>query len=143
MEAALGFLGSYTELGGSFLARRFRQEAWPQLQRLLQRGPDTPLNASEPLAPAVVHRAQLAVVTYLQRCAGTLRVRMPLQAPCRFTARMPLLLFVEVPAPECRRHQIGAAALEGLGAANLGPLSCVISALVARHRPALDRHLSS
>ena len=67
VEAALGFLGSYTELGGSFLARRFRQEAWPQLQRLLQRGPDTPLNAPEPLAPAVVHRAQLAVVTYLQR----------------------------------------------------------------------------
>ena len=69
VEAALGFLGSYTELGGSFLARRFRQEAWPQLQRLLQRGPDTPLNAPEPLAPAVVNRAQLAVVTYLQRCA--------------------------------------------------------------------------
>ena len=72
VEAALGFLGSYTELGGSFLARRFRQEAWPQLQRLLQRGPDTPLNASEALAPAVVHRAQLAVVTYLQRCASPL-----------------------------------------------------------------------
>ncbi|CAL5218647.1 g350 [Coccomyxa viridis] len=70
VEAALGFLGSYTELGGSFLARRFRQEAWPQLQRLLQRGPDTPLNAPEPLAPAVVHRAQLAVVTYLQRVAS-------------------------------------------------------------------------
>ena len=69
VEAALGFLGSHTELGGSFLARRFRQEAWPQLQRLLQRGPDTPLSASEALAPAVVHRAQLAVVTYLQRCA--------------------------------------------------------------------------
>lgn len=67
VEAALGFLGSYTELGGSFLARRFRQEAWPQLQRLLQRGPDTPLNAAEPLAPAVIHRAQLAVVTCLQR----------------------------------------------------------------------------
>ena len=69
VEAALGFLGSYTELGGSFLARRFRQEAWPQLQRLLLRGPDTPLNAPEPLAPAVIHRAQLAVVTYLQRYA--------------------------------------------------------------------------
>ena len=69
MEHALGFLGSYTELGGSFLARRFRQEAWPQLQRLLQRGPDMPLGTSEPLAPAVVHRAQLAVVTYLHRCA--------------------------------------------------------------------------
>jgi len=42
VEHALGFLGSYTELGGSFLARRFRQEAWPQLQRLLQRGPSSP-----------------------------------------------------------------------------------------------------
>ena len=69
VEHALGFLGSYTELGGSFLARRFRQEAWPQLQRLLQRGPDMPLGSSEPLAPAVVHRAQLAVVIYLHRCA--------------------------------------------------------------------------
>ena len=53
VERSLGFLGSYTELGGSFLARRFRQEAWPQLCRLLQRGPDTPLSHSEPLAPGV------------------------------------------------------------------------------------------
>jgi hypothetical protein len=67
LEHALGFLGAYTELAGGFLARRFRQEAWPQLQRLLARGPDTPLAASEPLAPAVVTRAQLSVVTFLQR----------------------------------------------------------------------------
>ncbi len=67
VERALGFLGSYTELGGSFLARRFCQEAWPQLCRLLQRGPDTPLSHSEPLAPGVIRRAQLAVVAYLHR----------------------------------------------------------------------------
>ena len=67
LEHALGFLGAYTELAGGFLARRFRQEAWPQLQRLLARGPDTPLASSELLAPAVVHRAQLSVVSFLQR----------------------------------------------------------------------------
>lgn len=71
VEHALGFLGSYTQLGGSFLARRFRQEAWPQLQRLLQRGPETPLSAPEPSAPAVIHRAQLAAVNYLHRWSLT------------------------------------------------------------------------
>ncbi len=68
LEHALGFLGTYTELAGGFLARRFRQEAWPQLQHLLARGPDTPLASTEQLAPAVVQRAQLAVVSFLQRC---------------------------------------------------------------------------
>lgn len=39
VEAALAALADMVPLAGSFLTRRFGQEAWPSLKRLLQEGP--------------------------------------------------------------------------------------------------------
>lgn len=70
VEHAAAFLADYTDVGGGeFLARRFAQEAWPQLALLLHRGPDTALgsdNGGGP-APAVVQRARAAVLSSLLR----------------------------------------------------------------------------
>ena len=70
VEHALAFLADYIDAGGGdFLARRFVQEAWPQLALLLHRGPNTVLGSDrgDP-APAVVQRARIAVLTALLRC---------------------------------------------------------------------------
>ncbi len=39
LEAALGALADLASIAGSFLSRRFGQDAWPALQRLLREGP--------------------------------------------------------------------------------------------------------
>ncbi len=87
VEHALGFLADYTDVGGGeFLARRFAQEAWPQLALLLHRGPDTALGAEDGgPAPAVVQRTRSAVLTCLlrygqelQECSLALREMSPM-----------------------------------------------------------------
>lgn len=80
VEHALAFLADYTDTGGGdFLARRFVQEAWPQLALLLHRGPNTALGSDQSdLAPAVVQRARMAVLTALLRCMHLRQLRDPL-----------------------------------------------------------------
>lgn len=74
VERALTALAALAELAGSFLARRLRAEAWPQLAQLLRTGPvltRTPsmLPGEERHAPAVLQRARLAVLACLHTCA--------------------------------------------------------------------------
>ncbi|KAK9915923.1 hypothetical protein WJX75_006066 [Coccomyxa subellipsoidea] len=75
VEHALDFLADYTDVGGGdFLARRFAQEAWPQLALLLHRGPDTALGSDDGgPAPAVVQRTRAAVFACLLRIASSSR----------------------------------------------------------------------
>ena len=75
VERALTALAAMAELAGSFLARRLRAEAWPQLAQLLHAGPvltRTPsmLPGEERHAPAVLQRARLAVLACLHTCAS-------------------------------------------------------------------------
>ncbi|CAL8470133.1 g9675 [Coccomyxa elongata] len=75
VERALAFLADYVDTGGGdFLARRFVQEAWPQLALLLHRGPNTALGSDngDP-APAVVQRTRTAVLTALLRISSSSR----------------------------------------------------------------------
>lgn len=55
LEAALATLAELGSIAGSFLARRFGQEAWPALQRLLREGPPGQRIIAPGLWPRVCH----------------------------------------------------------------------------------------
>lgn len=98
VEHALAFLADYVDTGGGdFLARRFVQEAWPQLALLLHRGPNTALGSDNgDHAPAVVQRTRMAVLTALLRCMHLCQTHDP--------AILPLELSFTTQAPGLRRR---------------------------------------
>ncbi|KAL4440079.1 hypothetical protein ABPG75_003080 [Micractinium tetrahymenae] len=74
VESALQFLADCACLAGSFLRKRFAQEALPQLQRLLRDGPARrniiAPGQDDTTSPATVQRAQLAVLRCLHQIAS-------------------------------------------------------------------------
>ncbi|GAB4823772.1 hypothetical protein N2152v2_010818 [Parachlorella kessleri] len=86
LEAALAALADLASVAGSFLARRFGQEAWPALQRLLREGPpgkhiiapggidltDCVLTAGQDdlTSPASVQRVRCSVLCCLRSMAA-------------------------------------------------------------------------
>lgn len=73
VETALESLSDIARLAGSFLRRRFGQEAWPRLLRLLREGPSQQRiiapGQDDLSSPVVVQRAQRAVLHCLRDMA--------------------------------------------------------------------------
>jgi len=73
VESVLSMLSHISQLAGSFLARRFSEEAWPVMQRLLQEGPSQRRiiapGQDDLSSPVVVQRAQRAVLACLRTMA--------------------------------------------------------------------------
>ncbi|KAG7670538.1 hypothetical protein Ndes2526B_g00298 [Nannochloris sp. 'desiccata'] len=73
VESVLSMLSHVSQLAGSFLTRRFSEEAWPVMQRLLKKGPCQKRiiapGQDDLSSPAVVQRAQRAVLACLRTMA--------------------------------------------------------------------------
>jgi TELO2-interacting protein 1 len=73
VESALSMLNHVSYLAGSFLTRRFSEEAWPKMQRLLKEGPSQRRiiapGQDDLSSPAVVQRAQRAVLACVRDIA--------------------------------------------------------------------------
>lgn len=74
VECALESLSDLACLAGSFLTRRFGQEAWPKMERLLREGPSLQRiiapGQDDLRSPVVVQRAQRAVLNCLREIAA-------------------------------------------------------------------------
>ena len=73
VESVLLMLSHVSQLAGSFLTRRFSEEAWPVMQRLLLEGPCQKKiiapGQDDISSPAVIQRAQRAVLACLRTMA--------------------------------------------------------------------------